>query len=464
MIVTIKKEKNSVFSNSGKVSLFLLFYGLCLLLAILLLFMKVVVPNIKAEQNIVELGSINATKYDEVADAVEIEITPSVKQNACAITTEDVAKDELNFVDMKDNHCYYRGDAKAFYIYFKNRKGIISESIYIDNYVKSTSLKEKYYLATSSSIDVSNAFVTFGNPTISYELDGTSVALEDNQFVAKENGNTKVSVLVNDKVVKEIQITVTDTIVPMPQEFDTKKPYLPCQVYTEEEAALLDEILASRIEEAGYGTRAGVVAAARFLTLEFPYKISYFYENGRVHESGTHCVDGEGRYYKQGLYLSESKYETLLGTLAGPAMWGCKLTNYEDAPQWGFPRYARVPNGLDCSGFVSWVLLNGGFDVGDIGAGESAYQHQLTDRGKYTPLTNSVLSSLKVGDLLNFSGHIAVLIGIDDAGYFYVAESLNTYKGLVMKKYNSSTIHIFTHAVIMDEYYSEDGNVTNMWY
>ena len=28
-----------------------------------------------------------------------------------------------------------------------------------------------------------------------------------------------------------------------------------------------------------------------------------------------------------------------------------------------------MPNGLDCSGFVTWSLYNSGLDVGDIGAG-----------------------------------------------------------------------------------------------
>lgn len=466
MMIKIKKEKKSRFSNFGKVSLFLLFYGLCLLLAILSLLMKIIVPHIEVEKNAVEIDSIYTTKYDEITDTIEIEITPSSTQNACAVVNAEINQDELSFVEMEDNHCYYKGKSRAFYVYFKNESGIISDSLYIDNYVKAFSLKENYYLATTSSIDVSNAFLTFGNPSISYEFDGDSVILENDQLVAREKGTTNISVFVNEKLLKELQITVTDTIVAMPKEFDTKKPYLPCKAYTEEEAILLDQILASRIAEAGYGTRAGVVAAARFLTLEFPYKISYFYENGRVHESGANYVDGEGRYYKLGLYLSESKYGNLLASIAGPAMWGCKLTNYEDAPEWGFIRYAKVPNGLDCSGFVSWVLLNGGFDVGDIGAGESAYPHQLTDTGKYTPLTNHLIQSgqIRVGDLLNFSGHIAVIIGID-ADHYYVAESLNTYKGVVMKKYNKNTVNrLFTHVVLMDAYYKEDGNIIDMWY
>ena len=57
--------------------------------------------------------------------------------------------------------------------------------------------------------------------------------------------------------------------------------------YTKEQIDLLDDILKSEVEKAGPGTRAGVVAAATFLPLEFPYKIPYFYENGRLTNNGS---------------------------------------------------------------------------------------------------------------------------------------------------------------------------------
>ena len=54
----------------------------------------------------------------------------------------------------------------------------------------------------------------------------------------------------------------------------------PLQAYTIEGYELFDE-LENKINNTGYKTRAGVVEAARFLTLNLPYKINYFYENGR---------------------------------------------------------------------------------------------------------------------------------------------------------------------------------------
>ena len=42
----------------------------------------------------------------------------------------------------------------------------------------------------------------------------------------------------------------------------------------------VDDILEYKINKAGYLTRAGVVEAMRFITLDFPYRVNYFYENG----------------------------------------------------------------------------------------------------------------------------------------------------------------------------------------
>ena len=57
-----------------------------------------------------------------------------------------------------------------------------------------------------------------------------------------------------------------------------------------------------------------------------------------------------------------------------------------------------------------------------------------------------------------------MIIGIDDNN-IYVAESLNTLGGVVAKTYSKSSItKTFNHVVLMDEFYKEDGNLTDMWY
>lgn len=249
-----------------------------------------------------------------------------------------------------------------------------------------------------------------------------------------------------------------------------KKTLLPCDAYNEEEAELLDKILEYKINDAGYQTRAGAVAAARFLTLEFNYRIPYFYENGRVPISSTnkfnintHIADGEGRYYKKGLYLSKNKYKDITASWKGPSIWGCGLTNLETEPRWGYIVGKKMPNGLDCSGFVTWSLKNAGFEPGDVGAGESPYNdNQCTDLGEFKYLSQNI-NNIKVGDLLNWWGHIAMLIGIDGDTY-YVAESLSYIGGVRAMIYSKNELlKTFEYVVLMDKFYKNDGNYQKFW-
>lgn len=71
---------------------------------------------------------------------------------------------------------------------------------------------------------------------------------------------------------------------------------------------------------------------------------------------------------------------------------------------------------------------------------------------------------IKVGDLIAYSSHMAMIIGISDE-YIYVAETLPHLKGLVAKQYTrEKAINTFTHIMLMDSVYKNDGKITNMWY
>ena len=246
-----------------------------------------------------------------------------------------------------------------------------------------------------------------------------------------------------------------------PKAFNNKKKYLSCGQYTKEQNDLLDEILFDRVDTVGRKTRAGVVEAARFITLEFPYKIRYFSENGRLTYASK--IDGEGRYYHLGLYLHSSRFKSLANSSQGPKTWGCNM--------YSRPSHGTRRNGLDCSGFIAWVVLNGGFNPGDIGAGVTGAK-DFTDLGKKTRFTSSLIKSgkVKVGDLLSSSGpgggHIAVIAGEDDNNY-YVAESLwyDPYISVTLVKYSKKTVFKrYYWVMLMDSYYKEDGELTKMWY
>ena len=56
------------------------------------------------------------------------------------------------------------------------------------------------------------------------------------------------------------------------------------------------------------------------------------------------------------------------------------------------------------------------------------------------------------------------MVGEDDDNY-YIAESLNTFGGVVIKTYSKKTVmKTFKYVVLMDELYKEDGNLTDLWY
>ena len=367
----------------------------------------------------------------------------------------------------KDNTCFITTTTDNNIIKIINNFNMKNE-VYITDYINKALVFEfpsKIYLAKGDTYKLNIVIDSFSDEKLSFEISNDSISVSDDLVIkGVKDGTTKLNITYLNET-KEIEVVVSSLIVDAPKHFNYKKPYLTCNRYTKSEAQLLDEILEHRINTAGYETRAGVVAAARILSLEFPYRIDYFFENGRVSDTGVNYADGEGRYYHKGLYLHSSKFSTITKTFAGQAIWGCPLMNFEDVLIW--EENTLMPNGLDCSGFVTWTLLNGGFDVGDIGAGETPEPNQLTDVGERVKVTKELMDSKKVkpGDLINWWGHIGIIIGIDENETYYVAESLDGYYGLVVKEYKKKDMpDSWTFIMLMDDVYKSDGNLTNMWY
>lgn len=335
--------------------------------------------------------------------------------------------------------------------------------------------KTDTYLNVGMNSTLTTALETIGDPTDSQKSVKWSssapktVSVKDGVITALKAGTATITASVSDSVSDSIEITVTDLL--RAPKITATKPLLQPGQYTEEEGALIDDVLESRVNTAGYGTRAGVVAAARFIPLEFNYKIPYFYENGRLdpQPERPYC-DGEGRFYHKGLYLTHSKFELLdkSGIRFGPATWGEPLTNWEDA--FGLIPGAKYANGMSCSGFVSWCLYNGGVPLGDVGAGDTPdYDNEYSDFGERVWLDEEVMRSgiLQVGDLIGCDGHIAIIAGFDENN-IYIAESLG--KGVVMEvreRYREVwQCGDYTYAMLMGDIYAEhngDGNVTEMW-
>ena len=271
---------------------------------------------------------------------------------------------------------------------------------------------------------------------------------EDNTFIGKAAGTTQVT-LGCDTYEFEVSDLYTTQIL------DMNKPYLPENAYTVAENRYLDQILEMLIEEAGYHTRAGAVEAVRFLTLRFPYKLHYFYENGRIGED-VYLADGEGRYYHKGLYLSDAKQQELSDITTSTGCWGTPV--FEDYTG------EITPNGLDCSGFITWALYNAGYDCGDIGAGPTEDAYDLTDLGEMVYWDELDMSKIRVGDLTGLDGHIGMIIGMKD-DKIYIGESywVNDLQVRVYSYDEFVNESEWEYVILMEDYYKEDGNYTQFW-
>ena len=380
--------------------------------------------------------------------------------------------DEEEWIKASQGYCNFTVNAGDYVIYVKDKYGnindIYSQKIEINKVLSVKMNKDTIYLYKNGNEQLSTELVSLGNvdTTITWEVEDNSIASVDNNGVVKglEYGVTYVKAVSSTGIIGKTKVVVSSFITkPV---INKNKSYISCKQFSKEEADMIDQILFDRVDSAGYGTRAGVVEAARFLTLEFTYRIHYFYENGRLNNYSPYkYVDGEGRYYHRGLYLNESKFSEISASFVGPVIWGCDLQNYTN---WGPYKIGNYyPNGLDCSGFVTWALLNGGFDVGDVGAGANADHDDLDDLGTKVTITNELMSSgkVKVGDLIGLNGHMAILAGWDDDNY-YIAESLNTTGGVVMTTVPRNKLvgnSIYKYIILMDSVYKEDGNYSDMW-
>ena len=164
-------------------------------------------------------------------------------------------------------------------------------------------------------------------------------------------------------------------------------------------------LIQKNVQKAGYGTRAGVVAAAVTLIAElgnnYNVKVPYYWGGG--HADGV--VDGALGY------------------------WGStQCHTYANNQSYNYC-------GLDCSGFVPWAIKNGGFNIAQMLAGN----FQNMSGVQKVSLSGSPV--LEPGDLLESSGHIVLVVGVEEStGNYICAEASGNAAGVLFTRrpFNSS--------------------------
>ncbi len=160
-----------------------------------------------------------------------------------------------------------------------------------------------------------------------------------------------------------------------------------------------NNLISTNINNAGYGTNAGVVAAAVTLIAElgnnYDVKIPYYWGGG--HGSMFEGADGS--------WGSSSCHTTANG----------KSYNY---------------CGLDCSGFVAWAIYNGGFNITATTAGN--FQNLS---GAERVSLNSTSAVLEPGDLLESNSHVVLVVGVDEENNGYIcAEASGSSTGVLFTR------------------------------
>ena len=172
-------------------------------------------------------------------------------------------------------------------------------------------------------------------------------------------------------------------------------------VFLESRGSNLEEfnnLIASNVEDSGYGTRAGVVASAVTLIAElgdnYNVKIPYFWGGGHgTISEGAESNWGSGRCFT---------------TANGHAYTLC---------------------GLDCSGFVTWAIYNGGYNITPLTTGS----FQNLPGAEHVTLQDSAI--LEPGDLLESNSHVVLVVGVDEDNNEYIcAEASGRTTGVLFTR------------------------------
>ena len=137
-------------------------------------------------------------------------------------------------------------------------------TINVDAVTKITIDKTDTYMNVGMTGTLTTAFETIGNPTDSEKSvkwnssAPKTVSVKDGVITALKAGTATITASVSDSISDSIEITVTDLL--RAPKITATKPLLQPGQYSEAEGSMIDAVLESRVNTAGYGTRAGVMS------------------------------------------------------------------------------------------------------------------------------------------------------------------------------------------------------------
>ena len=153
-----------------------------------------------------------------------------------------------------------------------------------------------------------------------------------------------------------------------------------------------------------------------------------------------------------------------------PYYWGGDYGRYGANPSFGEKTDVSISKngtpyyytGLDCSGFVSWAIKNGGYNFS-----RHTTMSFHSDFSEDSCNIDSQSCIGQPGDLINSNGcHVQMIVSVDEnSGRYYVAESTGTY-GIIMRPWNMHAGNCNgqeTRIIHMDSFYNNSGNKDNSY-
>lgn len=377
--------------------------------------------SVKREINVYEFEILyNLSPNDNTVGDVNINLIIDNQNGMYAYTVlpnNNITK-ELNIkYPVSENNTYK-------FIIYDNHNAKIEKEIKVENIINDITCNGEI-TSTGTKLNVSSSKLS-NISSYSWDIDGKIISGNSSLNIEKSVSNASVSVHMGSSDIL-VNCTIKDSLLyHFKYDEDFSKPFMKCNTYTSEDKIKYDDILSKSINQAGFGTRAGVVAAARFLVGGLDYKVPYL---------GPKTVNTAlGRYKKKGLNIGQN------------GAWGCSVSGWTQ--------------GMDCTNFVDWALYQNDLSYG---------LYSTTDTYK----VRDVIEKVKPGDFFLCPSsdpnktfqHIGMVIGIDE-NYFYVAESTTgSINAIVTKKYEKNNMPTGNgkFSVVRLVNYPSDGNLTMMW-